>query len=602
MIVYTFRPLNGGRSTVVNIDYDPATDTITAANVSGGIPNVNYPDTVPDKNPGDIIYQMQYNGETVTLYWQDNYPFAYSQLVTPPDVIIPVIVIDSIIVIQQSQVGLNDGSATVNVSGGTPPYQYSLDGVVYQNSNVFNMLDAGSYTVFVKSASDPVTQGNFTIEAAIPEPPVVDIAVQDLIALEGAEISIQNAYKRVEVISEFGKVPSLLYNGNFEMWDGQNFNFWTRYGGLDFSRIQRTVKNANGVQIPIINYALLFNKRAVAGKWLEASYIQVAEGDAIKIQYSVGKTLTTNRPTNTYYQFKMRIKVGNYYLFNADSGTDYKWVTDLTFVSNLVQNPTGDLSTYSFNFTAPPCPVNGTLTIQIFGFDHVKKEAILNPDGSVNNTGNLIPLSDYVPVSIDDISVSKTSAKGDNDIDGLLSISENLAYYTEKPDRIEILFGDYFTTGDTAAGFNALYGIKIDNRYSTGWYEYGTTSSPVAFGLSLAKSILRAYQKPFRFWVGSLRLKKQVKEFSYLNVYSFNVPDQRKFNDKLFTFMGGDIDLKYNTVESVKLAEIFDKPAKSNDITVPNLPGSTPPVFVQDPNYDFNNNGIFTDEFTLEFT
>ena len=38
----------------------------------------------------------------------------------------------------------------VNVIGGTPPYTYSLDNIVYQNSNIFNNLQVGSYTIYVK--------------------------------------------------------------------------------------------------------------------------------------------------------------------------------------------------------------------------------------------------------------------------------------------------------------------------------------------------------------------------------------------------------------------------------------------------------------------
>lgn len=42
--------------------------------------------------------------------------------------------------------------ATIHVSGGTPPYEYSLDGVIYQTSNVFMGLSKGTHTVYVRSA------------------------------------------------------------------------------------------------------------------------------------------------------------------------------------------------------------------------------------------------------------------------------------------------------------------------------------------------------------------------------------------------------------------------------------------------------------------
>ncbi len=45
-----------------------------------------------------------------------------------------------------------NGSITVNLQTGigTPPYAYSLDGINYQGSNVFNGLTAGNYTIFFR--------------------------------------------------------------------------------------------------------------------------------------------------------------------------------------------------------------------------------------------------------------------------------------------------------------------------------------------------------------------------------------------------------------------------------------------------------------------
>ncbi len=52
-----------------------------------------------------------------------------------------------------STCGSSNGSIMMSVSNGQSPYQYSLDGVNYQNSNVFTSLLSGSYTVYVKDAS-----------------------------------------------------------------------------------------------------------------------------------------------------------------------------------------------------------------------------------------------------------------------------------------------------------------------------------------------------------------------------------------------------------------------------------------------------------------
>ncbi len=47
----------------------------------------------------------------------------------------------------------SDASVTLLATGGTPPYQYSMDNVTYQNGNVFSNLSAGDYLFFVKDAN-----------------------------------------------------------------------------------------------------------------------------------------------------------------------------------------------------------------------------------------------------------------------------------------------------------------------------------------------------------------------------------------------------------------------------------------------------------------
>lgn len=45
-------------------------------------------------------------------------------------------------------------TATVFVMGGNPPYQYSLDNIIFQNSNVFTDLPRGLHTVFVRDSQN----------------------------------------------------------------------------------------------------------------------------------------------------------------------------------------------------------------------------------------------------------------------------------------------------------------------------------------------------------------------------------------------------------------------------------------------------------------
>lgn len=66
--------------------------------------------------------------------------------------------------------GGSTGAITVTQpSNGTAPFEYSLDGIIWQSSNVFNGLSAGTYTVYFRESNG--CQGNLSI--AIDEPTVL---------------------------------------------------------------------------------------------------------------------------------------------------------------------------------------------------------------------------------------------------------------------------------------------------------------------------------------------------------------------------------------------------------------------------------------------
>ena len=51
-----------------------------------------------------------------------------------------------------TSIQVTGSNATVNVTGGTAPYQYSLNGIDYQSSNIFSGLTRGPHTVYVLGA------------------------------------------------------------------------------------------------------------------------------------------------------------------------------------------------------------------------------------------------------------------------------------------------------------------------------------------------------------------------------------------------------------------------------------------------------------------
>ncbi|MNU12367.1 hypothetical protein D3C71_03910 [compost metagenome] len=53
-----------------------------------------------------------------------------------------------------ASIDITNNTITVNASGGTAPYQYSLDGINWQDSNVFTGLPRGENKIFVKDSFD----------------------------------------------------------------------------------------------------------------------------------------------------------------------------------------------------------------------------------------------------------------------------------------------------------------------------------------------------------------------------------------------------------------------------------------------------------------
>jgi gliding motility-associated-like protein len=68
--------------------------------------------------------------------------------------------------------GSTNGSVTVTGSGGTAPYQYSLNGGAFQASGAFNGLAAAGYTITVRDANLCTT----TVSVTISEPALLSIA------------------------------------------------------------------------------------------------------------------------------------------------------------------------------------------------------------------------------------------------------------------------------------------------------------------------------------------------------------------------------------------------------------------------------------------
>lgn len=124
---------------------------------------------------------------------------------------------------------------------------------------------------------------------------------------------------------------------------------------------------------------------------------------------------------------------------------------------------------------------------------------------------------------------------------------------------------------------------------------------PSPIGLALARSILKAYQSPYKLM--SCQVKGE--NLSYKDTFNIIVPNQTDFSAKIFMWQNATFDDKYETGEG-DIVEIFSKQLVSNDYTTPEISGNNgggglPPI-IQNPNPPIINNGIFTEQFTPEYS
>ena len=59
--------------------------------------------------------------------------------------------------------GLSDGAINISVTGGIPPYSYSLNGNAFQSSNIFTNLISGTYSIEVQDINDCINSTTTTV-------------------------------------------------------------------------------------------------------------------------------------------------------------------------------------------------------------------------------------------------------------------------------------------------------------------------------------------------------------------------------------------------------------------------------------------------------
>lgn len=117
-----------------------------------------------------------------------------------------------------SKIEVSGYNATVTVTGGTPPYQYSLNGIDYQTSNIFTGLSRGMHTVYVlsKDGCSPVVKEFLVLNLINAITPNGD-GLNDILDYSDLRIK-QNV--SIEVVDRYGAPVYRSSDKNYT-WDGK---------------------------------------------------------------------------------------------------------------------------------------------------------------------------------------------------------------------------------------------------------------------------------------------------------------------------------------------------------------------------------------------
>ncbi|MDG4653985.1 T9SS type B sorting domain-containing protein [Chryseobacterium arthrosphaerae] len=153
-----------------------------------------------------------------------------------------------------SDIDISNNTITVNVIGGTPPYQYSIDHINWQDSNVFTNVARGNVSVYVKD--------NYNCE-----PIKVDITVPNLINVITPNEDGKNdfidysalAVKNNLVCNIFDRYGSKIFQAdktNGYKWDGTSGgkriptgNYWYEIGWNEPNNKKTAVKYTGWIMV-----------------------------------------------------------------------------------------------------------------------------------------------------------------------------------------------------------------------------------------------------------------------------------------------------------------------------------------------------------------
>ncbi len=163
-----------------------------------------------DYQPDSTFTDLPAGVYTVSVRNPDSCVFSITVEITEPDEPQPELIIEN-----ESCQGSNDGSLTVNLPDSLGNFEYSLDGVTYQDTVIFENLSAGIYELFLSNQFSCLSSVSFEITA--PEAPEYSIETIDVSCNEGNDGEIV-----IDITSGTSPFEYALNEGEF-----QNSNTFT---------------------------------------------------------------------------------------------------------------------------------------------------------------------------------------------------------------------------------------------------------------------------------------------------------------------------------------------------------------------------------------
>lgn len=238
---------NGCASTVLSVTLNQPNQF--SINVNSKVDNTcfggNTGSVTVSASSGTAPYQYEINGGgyqssnnftgliagNYTLNAKDANDYEVSTVVT----IIQPQAITASIVGQNPNCNSGTGTITATAGGGVAPYQYSLNGGIYQSSNLFSGLNNGNYTVTVIDANNCVLKTNNTVNIAIPNAVVSVLGFQNNPTVVGASDG------QIVVSATGGSNSGYVFSIN-----GSAYNPSGTFSGLPNGTYLITAKDGNG--------------------------------------------------------------------------------------------------------------------------------------------------------------------------------------------------------------------------------------------------------------------------------------------------------------------------------------------------------------------